>query len=114
MRFYNIPMEDGTNLPGTLNLGALADLAQTDHDLWKVYNTIYKNIQKNGDAGELDMAKILYVGYRCAVQHEGEWMQESEFLYALTDDREKIAEAFTALFGKGKSESNFQRSSEKQ
>ena len=95
-------MEDGTNLPGTLNLGALADLAQTDHDLWKTYHAIYKEIQSDGSATELDMAKILYIAYRCAVQHEGtETLGERDFLYQLTDDREAIAEAFKAVFGKG-------------
>ena len=100
MRIYEITMDDREPAKPTLNLGALADLAASEHDLWVKYNTLYKKIQKNETPDELEMGDMIYIAYRCAHLHSDEpVMTRQEFLTALTDNREEIANVFEKLYG---------------
>ena len=100
MRIYEITMDDREPAKLTLNLGALADLAASEHDLWVRYNTLYKKIQKNETPDELEMGDMIYIAYRCANLHSDEpVMTRQEFLTALTDNREEIANVFEKLYG---------------
>lgn len=115
MRIYEITMDEREPAKLTLNLGALADLSVNEHDLWVRYNTLYKKIQKNETPDELEMGELIYIAYRCAALHSEEpVMTMQEFLTALTDDREEIANVFQKLYGVQEKKPDFQKHSRKQ
>ena len=115
MRIYEITMDDREPAKLTLNLGALAYLAASEHDLWVKYNTLYKKIQKNEIPDELEMGELIYIAYRCAALHSEEpVMTMQEFLTALTDDREEIGNVFQKLYGVQEKKQGFQKPSRKQ
>ena len=115
MRIYEITMDDREPAKLTLNLGALADLSASEHDLWVRYNTLYKKIQKNETPDELEMGDMIYIAYRCAALHSDEpVMTRQEFLTALTDDREEIADVFQKLYGVQEKKQDFPQPSRKQ
>lgn len=114
MRIYEITMDGREPAKLTLNLGALADLSQSEHDLWVKYNTLYKKIQKNESPDELEMGDLMYIAYRCASLHsEDEPMSRIEFLTAMTDNREEIADVFQKLYGVQEKKPDFQKRSGK-
>ena len=114
MRFYELSMDDRDPVKLTLNLGALADLSQSEHDLWLRYNALYKKMQKNEAVNELEMGEMMYIAYRCAALHSDEKpMEMQEFLTSLTDDREEIAEVFQKLYGVQEKKQAFPRPSGK-
>ena len=115
MRIYEITMDEREPAKLTLNLGALADLSVNEHDLWVRYNTLYKEIQKNETPDELEMGELIYIAYRCAALHsDGPVMTMQEFLTALTDDREEIANVFQKLYGVQEKKPDFPKHSRKQ
>ena len=114
MRIYEITMDDREPAKLTLNLGALADLSVADHDLWVRYMQLYGKMQKNEEFNELEMGELIYIAYRCAALHGDEDpMDKGDFLRALTDDREEIAETFQKLYGVQEKKPAFQKPSKK-
>ena len=99
MRKYDIPMENGT-VKGTLNIGAQADLAAKNHDLWEEWNKIYSGFQSNKEMSEITIGKALYIAYVCANLDNP--MPEGDFLHSLSDDREALSTAIQQMFGIGK------------
>lgn len=115
MRIYEITMDDREPAKLTLNLGALADLAASEHDLWVKYNMLYKKIQKNETPDELEMGELIYIAYRCAALHSDEpVLSLAEFLTAMTDNREEIGDVFQKLYGVQEKKQGFQMHSKKQ
>lgn len=116
MRIYEITMDEREPAKLTLNLGALADLAASEHELWVRYNTLYKKMQKNENLDELEMGEMIYIAYRCAALHSDDCkpMTLQEFLTALTDDREEMAGVFQKLYGVQEKKQVFQKPSKKQ
>lgn len=115
MRIYEITMDDREPAKLTLNLGALADLAASEHELWVRYNTLYKRMQKNETLDELEMGEMIYIAYRCAALHsDGAPMTMQEFLTAMTDDREEMAGLFQKLYGVQEKKQDFRKPSKKQ
>ena len=114
MRIYEISMDDREPAKLTLNLGALADLSVSDHDLWVKYNTLYKRIQKNEDLTEIEMGELLYIAYRCATLYSDSTpMTQQEFLRSMTDNREEMGQVFQKLFGVQEKKPDFQKRSGK-
>jgi hypothetical protein len=117
MRFYELPMDGREPVKLTLNMGALADLSASDHELWQRYNTLYTKMQNMGPKdsfNELEMGELMYIAYRCGMLHSNEQpMTKSDFLYAMTDDRAAIGQVFQALYGVQEKKSDFQRPSGK-
>ena len=112
MKVYDIPMEYG-NEKGTLNIGAQADLAAKNHDLWTEWNTLYKRVQRQEQISEIDMGRMFYVAYACAHVSDDSMMSEQDFLHQLSDDREALGNAFQLMFGIQEKKQNFQRHSGK-
>lgn len=99
MIMYNIPMENGKSEKGTLNIGAQANLAAKQHDLWEVWNDLYKKMQKGEEINEIEMGKIFYIAYACAHINDQEMMHMDEFLSKLSDNRQMLGAAFQRMFG---------------
>ena len=98
MRKIEITMEDGSVVYATLNMGALLDLRSVDEELYEEYFTIYNKMKAGENAfDELDMYKLIYIGYRCGSRDND--LPMSEFLKSMPDSRAYAGKIFKDLYG---------------
>lgn len=98
--YHTISTNDGETLKLTLNFGAVYALSKKNKELADEYFEMQRNLQKNADkANELDMAKFVYIAYRCAHIDDEDVMNLEEFLYKLTESREELSNTFRDLYG---------------
>ena len=98
--YHTISTNDGETLKLTLNFGAVYALSKKNKELADEYFDMQRNLQKNQDKmTELDMAKFIYIAYRCAHLDDDDVMDLETFLYKITESREELANAFRNLYG---------------